>query len=79
VTGCSEEHPASARRGQHGTGAGGNRGHSHGISADADGRYLAVALGLIVGFLIFDVAMAFAGHSLALVVNVAATRAAAGR
>ena len=36
------------------------------VTARSDGRYIAIALGLIAGFLVFEVIMAFAGHSLAL-------------
>ena len=38
-------------------------------ATDADRRYLAIALGLIVGFLVFEVVMAFVGHSLALLAD----------
>jgi cobalt-zinc-cadmium efflux system protein len=69
MTDCGGDHPESARREHPGTGAGGDRGHSHGISADADSRYLAIALGLIVAFLVFEVVMAFVGHSLALLAD----------
>jgi cobalt-zinc-cadmium efflux system protein len=54
MTGCGE-HPESARQEHGGAGAPGDRGHSHGISADADSRYLAIALGLIAAFLVFEV------------------------
>ncbi len=43
--------------------------HGHAIAADADSRYLAIALGLIVAFLVFEVVLAFAGHSLALLAD----------
>jgi cobalt-zinc-cadmium efflux system protein len=69
MTDCGGEHPESARRDHPGTGAGGDRGHSHGITADADSRYLAIALALIVAFLVFEVVMAFVGHSLALLAD----------
>ena len=44
----------------------GHGGHSHGASRDADVRYLRVALGLIVGFMLVEVVVAFASGSLAL-------------
>jgi cobalt-zinc-cadmium efflux system protein len=58
VTGSSHRHRGAPNEsGEHGPG--------HGISADADSRNLAIALGLICAFLVFEVVMAFAGHSLA--------------
>jgi cobalt-zinc-cadmium efflux system protein len=41
----------------------------HGAGPRPDGRYLAGALALIVTFLVFEVIMAFAGHSLALLAD----------
>ncbi|GAC1602783.1 MAG: hypothetical protein NVS3B6_13630 [Pseudarthrobacter sp.] len=41
-------------------------GHSHGIVANADRRYLVVALALIVGFMIVEVIVAVVSGSLAL-------------
>src|SRR5262245_13790646 len=41
--------------------------HSHAISADADRRYLTVALVLIVGFMVFEVVVGIVAHSLALI------------
>jgi cobalt-zinc-cadmium efflux system protein len=66
MTDCGAEHPESARPTRH---AGGPGEHDHGIRPDADGRYLATALVLIVCFLAFEVAMAFVGHSLALLAD----------
>jgi cobalt-zinc-cadmium efflux system protein len=43
-----------------------HHGHSHGVSADADRRYLTIALLLIVGFMGFEVVAGIIGHSLAL-------------
>jgi cobalt-zinc-cadmium efflux system protein len=71
VTDCGGEHPESfgeEQPHQHG-GRDGVPGHSHAISSDADSRYIAVALALIVAFLIFEVVMAFVGHSLALLAD----------
>jgi cobalt-zinc-cadmium efflux system protein len=41
-------------------------GHSHGASADADGRKLAIVLGLILGLMVLEVAAGLVAHSLAL-------------
>src|SRR5262245_7753931 len=41
-------------------------GHSHGVSVDADRRYLTIALGLIVGFMAFEIVVGIVAHSLAL-------------
>ncbi|CAN5582334.1 cation diffusion facilitator family transporter [soil metagenome] len=40
--------------------------HDHGVSAGADKRYLTIALVLIVGFMLVEVVVAVAAHSLAL-------------
>ena len=48
---------------------GAHGGHSHRVSADGDRRYLTLALGLIVGFLLFEVAVALVAHSLALLAD----------
>ena len=45
--------------------------HDHGVSADADGRKLAIALALIAGFMCVEVAAGSAGHSLALLSDAA--------
>jgi cobalt-zinc-cadmium efflux system protein len=44
----------------------GHAGHSHGVEADADRRGLTVALGLIVAFMVVEVATGVIAHSLAL-------------
>jgi cobalt-zinc-cadmium efflux system protein len=46
---------------------GGHDGHAHGVSADADCRKLAIALALILGFMVVEVATGVIAHSLALV------------
>jgi cobalt-zinc-cadmium efflux system protein len=43
-----------------------HEGHAHGISADADSRKLAVALALILGFMLLEVVAGLAAGSLAL-------------
>ncbi len=45
---------------------GGREGHAHGVSADADSRKLAVALALIVGFMLVEVVAGLVAGSLAL-------------
>ncbi len=44
-------------------------GHDHAVRADGDRRYLGVALGLLVAFLVFEVAAAFIGDSLSLLAD----------
>jgi cobalt-zinc-cadmium efflux system protein len=44
----------------------GHAGHSHGVSADADAGKLTVALGLILGFMLLEIAIGVIAHSLAL-------------
>jgi cobalt-zinc-cadmium efflux system protein len=41
-------------------------GHSHDVAADADRRYLTIALVLIVGFMAFEIIVGILAHSLAL-------------
>ncbi len=55
----------------HSHGGGGHAGHSHGVSADADRGKLAIALGLIVGFMLFEVVVGAVVHSLALLSDAA--------
>jgi cobalt-zinc-cadmium efflux system protein len=70
VTDCGSEHPESGLLRQHpGPGRTDEHAHNRGVTADADIRYIAVALALIAGFLVFEVVMAFAGHSLALLAD----------
>jgi cobalt-zinc-cadmium efflux system protein len=45
---------------------GGHEGYTHGVSADADSRKLAIALALILGFMVVEVATGVIAHSLAL-------------
>lgn len=66
MTDCGAEHPESVRPRRE---AGDPGGHTHGISPDGDGRYLAAALGLIASFLVVEVVLAFVGHSLALLAD----------
>ncbi|MFE3284095.1 cation diffusion facilitator family transporter, partial [Streptomyces sp. NPDC059233] len=52
----------------HGHGPG---GHSHGVSADADRRWLGIALGLITTFMAAEVVIGIMAHSLALISDAA--------
>ena len=45
----------------------GGEDHSHGVSQDADRRYLAIALGLLVGFMLVEVVIGIIASSLALI------------
>jgi len=49
----------------------GGAGHSHGVSTDADDRYLTIAFVLIVGFMAFEVVVGILAHSLALLSDAA--------
>ena len=49
----------------------GHEGHSHGLSADADRGKLAIALGLILGFMAVEVTVGILANSLALVSDAA--------
>ena len=53
----------------HGHGGAGHAGHAHGVSADADRRLLAIALGLIGAFMVAEVTVGLVAHSLALVAD----------
>jgi cobalt-zinc-cadmium efflux system protein len=55
----------------HFPGGGEHAGHSHGVSADADSGKLAVALALIVGFMLVEVIVGTLVHSLALLSDAA--------
>jgi cobalt-zinc-cadmium efflux system protein len=46
-------------------------GHSHGVAADADRGKLTIALGLILAFMAFEIAMGIVSHSLALLSDAA--------
>ena len=45
---------------------GSREGHAHGVAADADSRKLAIALALIVGFMLVEVVAGLVAGSLAL-------------
>ncbi|MGW7006123.1 cation diffusion facilitator family transporter [Streptomyces sp. NPDC054933] len=49
----------------------GHGGHSHGVAADADRRWLTIALCLIVGFMAVEVVVGLFAHSLALLSDAA--------
>jgi len=44
-----------------------HEGHSHGVSQDADRRYLAIALALLVGFMLIEIVVGIIASSLALI------------
>ncbi|MEC4019155.1 cation diffusion facilitator family transporter [Streptomyces sp. H27-D2] len=60
-------HPAG--NGHHG--AGGHAGHAHGVSVDADRRWLAIALALITSFMAVEVVVGLIAGSLALLSDAA--------
>jgi cobalt-zinc-cadmium efflux system protein len=45
----------------------GHEGHSHGVNVDADRRYLAIGLALLVGFMLVEVVVGVIASSLALI------------
>jgi cobalt-zinc-cadmium efflux system protein len=55
----------------HDHGSGGHAGHSHGVSADADRRWLGIALGLITAFMAVEVVVGIIAGSLALISDAA--------
>ncbi|MCJ0874782.1 cation diffusion facilitator family transporter [Streptomyces sp. AP-93] len=57
--------------GHGGHGHGSHAGHSHGVAADADRRWLGIALGLITGFMAIEVVIGVLAHSLALISDAA--------
>jgi cobalt-zinc-cadmium efflux system protein len=50
---------------------GGHAGHSHELNADADSKWLTIALGLIVAFMAVEVVVGILAHSLALLSDAA--------
>jgi cobalt-zinc-cadmium efflux system protein len=52
--------------------------HGHGMSANADRRYLSIALGLIIGFMVVEVVVAIVSGSLALLADAGHMLADAG-
>jgi cobalt-zinc-cadmium efflux system protein len=46
-----------------------SHGHAHPLNPDADGRYLTLALGLILAFMVVEVLVALFSHSLALLAD----------
>jgi len=69
MSGVSPSHPSGHEARLHG--AGGHAGHSHGVSADADRGKLAIALGLIVAFMLVEVVVGLVVGSLALLSDAA--------
>lgn len=67
-----EQHDARGESGHDHSGHNhGGAGHTHGVSADADRRYLSIALILIVGFMAFEIVVGILAHSLALLSDAA--------
>src|ERR1700758_4405600 len=48
-----------------------SHGHAHDVRADADRRYLTIALALILSFMAFEIVVGILGHSLALLSDAA--------
>ncbi|MCM1965822.1 cation diffusion facilitator family transporter [Streptomyces sp. G1] len=61
----------AGHEGHEGHGGHGHAGHSHGVAADADRRWLGIALGLITGFMAIEVVIGVLAHSLALISDAA--------
>ncbi|WP_405706868.1 cation diffusion facilitator family transporter [Streptomyces xanthophaeus] len=70
-----DEHEHGHEPGGHGHGPIGHShgpgGHSHGVAADADRRWLAIALGLICSFMAVEVVIGIMANSLALISDAA--------
>ena len=67
-----DEHgPGHAHGSGQGHGGGGHAGHSHGVSADADRRWLTIALTLITAFMAVEVVIGVVASSLALISDAA--------
>jgi cobalt-zinc-cadmium efflux system protein len=66
-----EHGPGQAHGSGHDHGAGGHAGHAHGVSADADRRWLAIALTLITAFMAVEVVIGIMASSLALISDAA--------
>ncbi|MET7474065.1 cation diffusion facilitator family transporter [Streptomyces sp. NPDC005648] len=70
--GSGHGHGAGPHAGHAGhTGHAGHAGHSHGVSADADRRWLATALALIAAFMAVEVVIGIMASSLALISDAA--------
>ena len=66
--GRGHSHDAGDQDAEHGgqPGPGRGEGHEHGVSSNADRRYLLIALVLLIGFIVLEVVVAFLSGSLAL-------------
>ncbi|MFF2650782.1 cation diffusion facilitator family transporter [Streptomyces sp. NPDC058045] len=72
MSGMGQAHGAEHGHGAgHVHGAGGHAGHGHGVSADADRRWLATALTLITAFMAVEVVIGVLAQSLALISDAA--------
>ncbi|AEH09590.1 MULTISPECIES: cation diffusion facilitator family transporter [Protofrankia] len=56
---------------EHDTGHGRDAGHGHDVAADADRRWLMIALGVILAYLVVEVVVGLLAHSLALLSDAA--------
>ncbi|MEU6892676.1 cation diffusion facilitator family transporter [Streptomyces sp. NPDC046557] len=65
------DHRHAGDTGHSDSGHGGHAGHGHGVAADADRRWLAIALGLIGGFMAVEVVVGVLAQSLALISDAA--------
>ncbi|MFZ3495675.1 cation diffusion facilitator family transporter [Streptomyces sp. 5.8] len=65
------DHATAGHEDHEGPGGHGHAGHSHGVAADADRRWLGIALGLIAGFMAIEVVIGVLAHSLALISDAA--------
>ncbi len=63
------DHAAHADRGHDAHDSGSHSGHSHGVSKDADRRFLTIALAQIVGFMVVEVVVGALAGSLALIAD----------
>jgi cobalt-zinc-cadmium efflux system protein len=70
-TGHGHDHDHEHAHHDHGSAGGSHGGHSHGISEDADRRYLTIAFVLIVTFMAFEVVVGILAQSLALLSDAA--------
>ncbi|MDT7587434.1 MAG: cobalt-zinc-cadmium efflux system protein, partial [Pseudonocardiales bacterium] len=78
TTNASQTHDHESGHGKdhghdHGSGdsSGTGHGHGHGVAADADRRWLSIALALISTFLVGEVVVGIVAHSLALLSDAA--------
>ncbi|HEY2098606.1 MAG TPA: hypothetical protein VGH72_19195, partial [Pseudonocardia sp.] len=76
TTNASQTHDHESGHGKdhghdHGSSDSSGTGHGHGVAADADRRWLSIALALISTFLVGEVVVGIVAHSLALLSDAA--------